>query len=513
AGAWTIMSAFNDLSGMPASANHHTLTEILRDQWHFKGFVVSDYESVPELIEHGVAANQAEAARLALTAGVDMEMVSTTYVSTVAAQVKNGKMPESVVDEAVKRVLMVKFAKGLFEKPYTDENGYKTAYLQPDAIALAREAAAKVCVLLKNDKNILPLSKNIKNIALIGPLGNDLEDMVGPWYSRAHSNEVVSLSAGIRQKLSADITLDVVRGCAIIDSGKKRSHLQTFQKFDEVPTGTNEIARAAARAKDADVVIMALGEPKDWSGEDGSRSSLGLPGKQMELFNAVVATGKPVIVVLFNGRPLAIPELNQKASAILEAWFPGIQAGNGVADVLFGDINPSGRLTATFPYDVGQVPINYNHFNTGRPGVGDYKGNYVDGPNNPLFPFGYGLAYTTFSYGKVELSSPAVKLGDTVTAKVKVTNTGKRDGTEVAQLYIRDVAAEAGPQPVRELKGFQKIFLKPGETREVSFAISSAELGYYDVKGNWRVEPGKFEVWISKNSASGTSAEFELMPE
>lgn len=511
AGAWTVMSAFNDLSGMPASANRHTLTEILRDEWKFPGFVVSDWQSVLELIDHGVAANEADAARLALTAGVDMEMVSQTYEKTLAKQVKDGVIPESVVDEAVRRVLTVKFVKGLFDKPYVDEDDYKTAYLRPDAIGLAREAASKVCVLLKNENGTLPLSKTIKNVALIGPLADDCEDMVGPWNSRAHSNDVVSLAAGIREKLPADATLNVFRGCAIIETGKSRSHLETFQKFKEVPTATNEISEAVKLARNADVIIMALGEPKDWSGEDGSRSSLGLPGRQLELFNAIAATGKPVVVVLFNGRPLAVPELNHKATAILEAWFPGIQAGNGVADVLFGDADPSGRLTATFPYDIGQVPIHYNHFNTGRPGVGEYKGNYADGPNDPLYPFGYGLTYTEFKYGKIRLSSAVPRMGDRLTAAATITNTGKRPGTEVVQLYIRDVVASAGPRPVRELKGFEKVFLQPGESRDVTFPISNQELGYYDTRGNWLVEPGKFQVWICKNSVSGEPAEFELM--
>src|SRR5581483_10152098 len=392
AGALTVMSAFNDLSGMPASANHHTLTEILRDEWKFPGFVVSDYRSVLELIEHGVAADQTEAARLGLTAGVDMEMVSTTYLATASAQIKSGKIDKAVVDEACRRVLTVKFEKGLFDHPYVDESRCETAFLKPDAIQLAREAAAESCVLLKNENGILPISKGSKKIALIGPLGNDAIEMVGPWFSRAHSNDVVTLAVGVRAKISPD-ALTVARGCAIIESGKKRSILETFQKFNEVPTGENEIADAVDLAKNSDVVILALGEPGDWSGEDGSRSDLGLPGQQQKLFDELAATGKPVIVVLFNGRPLAIPSVDKKAAAILEAWFPGIQGGNGVADILFGDAEPQGRLTTTFPYDIGQVPINYNHFNTGRPGIGEFKGNYADGPNDPLYPFGYGLAY------------------------------------------------------------------------------------------------------------------------
>jgi len=259
------------------------------------------------------------------------------------------------------------------------------------------------------------------------------------------------------------------------------------------------------------VVVLALGEPRDWSGEASSRSDIDLPGRQQELFDAVAATGKPVVVVLFNGRPLTIPRLQEKAAAILEAWHPGIQGGNGVADVLFGDVDPSGRLTTTFPQRVGQIPLYYNHLNTGRPGLGEYRSNYEEGPNEPLYPFGFGLAYTTFEYGQVELSAPTKKAGEPLTARVQIKNTGTRAGTAVAELYIRDLAASAGPRPVRELRGFQKVLLQPGETRDVSFEISDKQLGYYDTKGDWLVEPGKFEVWISADSASGQPAGFELV--
>ncbi len=510
AGVLTVMSAFNDLDGIPASANHHTLTDILRNEWKFKGFVVSDYNSVAELIDHGLAADNAQAARFALNAGVDMEMISTTYVATVVEQVESGKIPKAVLDQAVRRILTVKFEKGLFDHPYTDESRWQTANLHPDAIALAREAAAKSCVLLKNAQDILPLSKQIKRIALIGPLGDDAEEMVGPWYSRAHAADMVSLATGIRAKISPDSELDVARGCSIIETGKERLHVETYSKIVEQPTGSNEIAGAISVAEKADVVIMALGEPRDWSGEDASRSSLDLPGRQLELLDAVAATGKPIVVVLFNGRPLALPAVFDKASAVLEAWFPGIQAGNGVADLLFGDVDPSGRLTTTFPYSVGQVPMYYDHDNTGRPGFGHWKGNYVDGPSVPFLPFGYGLAYTTFEYSPVQADSGVLKSDGTLTVSARITNTGPRAGTEVAQFYIRDLAFAAGVRPVRELKGFQKILLQPGETRDVSFKISGHDLGFYDTHGNWIVQPGKFEAWICKDSASGEPVDFEL---
>jgi len=511
AGALTVMSAFNELSGIPASANRHTLTEILRGEWKFPGFVVSDWDAVGELIPQGVAANDAQAARLALTAGVDMEMLSTNY-STLKQQIQSGNLPQNILDEAVRRVLLVKFEKGLFDHPYTDETRWRNAFLQPDAIALAREAAAKSCVLLKNENGALPLSTQIKKLALIGPFGEDAEELVGPWSSHGNVNDIVSLADGLRAKLSAGAQLTIARGCSIIEpgAGKPRRHLNTFANITETPTGTNEIAEAVALAKDADVVILALGEPRDWSGEAGSRSTLGLPGHQQELFDAVAATGRPVVVVLFNGRPLALPEIQDQAAAILEAWFPGVQGGNGVADILFGNVDPAGRLTTTFPRSVGQVPIYYDHSNTGRPGISYDTGNYVDGPPTALFPFGFGLAYTTFEYGKVQLEAAKLKTDGTITAQVKIKNTGSRVGTEVAQLYIRDLACSAGPRPVRELKGFQKILLQPGETREVKFTLASHDLGCYDTKGNWIVEPGKFQLWISKDSVSGEPVEFDL---
>ncbi|HUA68825.1 MAG TPA: beta-glucosidase BglX [Candidatus Saccharimonadales bacterium] len=505
AGALTIMSSFNCLSGFPASADRHTLTDILRREWKFNGFVVSDWNAVAELMEQGVAANEAEAARLALTAGVDMEMVSTNYHDTLKQQVLSGKIPESVLNEAVRRVLTVKFEKGLFDHPYVDESRCSNAFLRPDAIALAREAAAKSCVLLKDEDNALPVSKEVKRIALIGPLADDADDLVGCWCSRAHDDDIVSLAQGIRAKLQPGAQLMVARGCRVIDSGKPRYRLDGTE-IKDAPTGSNEIAEAASLAKTADVVVMALGEPRQWCGENSSRSQLTLPGKQQELFDAVATTGKPVIVVLFNGRPLALTDIEQKAAAILEAWYPGVQGGNGVADVLFGDVDPSGRLATTFPRSVGQVPLYYNHYNTGRPTLGKY----IDDPTTPLYPFGFGLAYTTFKFGEVTLSEAAVPLRGRFKAEVQIQNTGTRVGTAVAELYIRALAASAGPRPVRELRGFRKVFLEPGETRDVAFTLNANELGYYDSQGNWLVEPGKFQIRISPDSASGEPASLEL---
>lgn len=513
AGSLTVMSSFNCLSGYPASGNRHTLTDILRNDWKFRGFVVSDYQSVGELVDHGVAADDAEAARIALTAGVDMEMISETYHDTLKAQVEQGIIPREVLDEAVRRVLTVKFEKGLFDHPFTDESRYKTAYLRPDALALAREAAAKSCVLLKDDNNALPLPLNGVKIALIGPFAEDSQEQVGAWHARAHTNDLISLAAAVREQVGPNVQLSVARGCAMFEPGviKVPRDITNYLPLQGSPTRQNEIPDAVALAKRSDIVVLALGEPLDWSGEDASRSDINLPGRQQELFDAIAATGKPVVVVLFNGRPLGIPVIQQKAAAILEAWFPGTQGANGVADVLFGKVDPSGRLTTTFPRDVGQSPFYYNHFNTGRPGFGEYKGNYVDIPTIPLYPFGFGLAYTTFEFTNTYVSTGKVPLNGRLTVKAEIKNSGKRPGTAVAQLYIRALAATVGPRPVRELKGFQKIILKPGESREVTFDLSAKDLGYYDASGHWLVEPGHYRVWISKDSASGNPATFDLV--
>ena len=512
AGALTVMSAFNCLSGFPASANRDTLTDILRGEWKFPGFVVSDWEAVGELIDHGIAADETAATRLALTAGVDMEMVSTAYHDTLKQQVEQGIISQKILDAAVRRVLTVKFEKGLFDRPFTDANNYKTAFLQDDAVNLAREAAAKSCVLLKNENGVLPLSPQARKIALIGPFADNAQELVGPWHSCAHASDLISLAEAMRHELNFDFQLSVARGCPMLDPGvaKIPLNIADFSPVRERPLGSNEIANAVALAKTADVVVLALGEPLDWSGESASRTDLGLPGRQQQLFDAVAATGKPVVVVLFNGRPLALPRIAQKATAILEAWFPGGEGADGVAEVLFGDVDPAGRLTTTFPRNVGQVPFYYNHYNTGRPGFGDYKGNYVDVPTTPLYPFGFGLAYTTFEYGKIKLSTDSMKSDGTVTGTVVIKNTGARAGTAVAQLYLRALAASAGPRPVRELKGFQKILLQPGESRDVNFTLTAKQLGYYDATGDWLVEPGKYQLWIAPDSASGESAAFEL---
>ncbi len=507
AGAWTVMSAFNCLSGTPASANHHTLTDILKNDWRFQGFVVSDWAAVNELISQGVAARPAQAARLALTAGVDMEMLTTNYLSTLKPQVLAETIQEKTIDEAVSRVLRVKFAKGLFERPYVDESLSKTAFLKPDALALAREAVVKSCVLLKNENNTLPLSRQLKQIAVIGPLGDDTDNLLGSWCARGRSRDVVSIASGIRAKLASTAEVKVVHGCELPEVERNSDGSLAPKNLSPSARREAEFSQAVDAARAADVVVMALGEPKSWSGENASRSRLDLPGDQLELFKAIAVLGKPVVVILINGRPLALSEIQDQASAILEAWDPGVQGGNGIADLLFGDADPEGRLAVSIPYDVGQVPVYYNHLNTGRP----QQGEYVDGPRDPLYPFGFGLTYTAFKYGEVKLSAATMKSGGTITASVNLTNAGSRPGVAVVQLYIRDIISSAGPRPVRELKGFRKVRLTHGESQDVKFTIPAAELGSYDRNGRWLVEPGRFQIWLAKDSASGKPAEFELV--
>jgi len=509
AGAMTVMSAFNCLNGIPTSGNRHTLTEILRDEWGFKGFVVSDWASVLELVEQGIADGPAEAAKLALEAGVDMEMVTSTYIDTLGEQVAAGKVSLQTIDNAVRNVLRVKFERGIFENPYVDEAWQSDAFLRPEAVKLAREAAVKSCVLLKNEDQ-LPLSKDGLKIALIGPLVSERDELLGSWAGFGKGKDVVTLEEGLRAKLGPNAELAVCRGCGLTSG--RRTITKTDGSIVEDPdapvdeVGDQEFAEAVEAAKNADVVVMALGEPRGWSGENATRTELGLTGRQEELFHAAAATGKPIVVVLFGGRPMSVVAVQEKASAVLMAWQPGVQGGNAIADLLFGDASPSGKLTASFPRSVGQVPVHYNCFNTGRPQYKDYR----DSTHLPLYPFGHGLTYTTFEYSPVKLSASKLAMGERLTATATIANTGPRMGTEIVQLYIRDVAASR-VRPIRELKGFAKIELNPGESREVSFEIGEEQLSFLDEKGQVLVEPGRFQVWISRDSASGDPATFELV--
>jgi beta-glucosidase len=496
AGVGTFMSAFNDLNGVPTSANPFTLTKVLRDEWKFDGFVVSDYESVRELLNHGIAANEPDAARQALTAGVDMEMVSRLYNKHVAELLRAGKVSMQTIDEAVRRILRIKFRLGLFEHPYTDEARESSVIFNTQNLAAAREVAARSVVLLKNERDVLPLNKDVRSIAVIGPLGDSKKDMIGSWSGDGRADDAVTLLEGIRAKVSPQTKVVYAKGCEV-----------TGDNTD----GFNEAVRVAGNA---DVVVLAIGESADMSGEARSRSSLDLPGRQLDLARAIQATGKPVAVVLMNGRPLSINWVAENVPAILETWFAGSQAGHAIADVLFGDVNPGGKLPLTFPRTVGQVPLYYNHKNTGRPPDPNnpYTSKYIDVLWTPLYPFGYGLSYTQFRFSNLQLSAPRLRPDGSLKVSVEVENIGRRVGDEVVQLYIRDVAGSR-TRPVKELKGFERITLKPGERRRVDFTLTAEHLGFYNRDMKFVVEPGAFKVWVGADSASGLESGFEVVEE
>ena len=499
AGALTIMSSFNTVEGIPAVANHHTLTEILRDEWKFKGFVVSDWLAVEQLVNWGFAKDKADAAALAINAGNDMDMKSEAYVPNLAAEIKAGRVTLATVEEAVRRVLRVKFEVGLFERPYVDESAYKAAQKQPEGIALARECVTKSTVLLKNT-GILPLSKDLKKIALIGPVGDDHREILGCWTGRTSWSKP-SLASALKEALPADATLTVIKGCAIntVPTTKTLQDGRIVPDESVPPTDADlKIDEAVAAARDADVVIMAIGEPKGFTGENASRAFLTLTGNQQALFDAVAATGKPVVTIVFSGRPLALPEVWEKSAAVFYAWQPGGESGNGLADLLLGNVAPSARLSMSVPRDVAQVPIYYNYYTTGRPRSGQYR-DMKD--MDAKFWFGYGLTYTTFEYSPVTITPPAD--GKPAEASVTITNTGNREGEEVPQMYIRQLVCHEAARPSQELRGFKRVKLQPGEKAEVRFPLTGEVLGYIDRKGEHRVDPGDYEIWIAPSAHNG----------
>jgi beta-glucosidase len=492
AGVGTFMSAFNDLNGVPTSANPFTLTQVLRGEWKFDGFVVSDYTSVEELIQHGVAANGKDAAREAINAGVDMEMVSRLYNKHGSELLKERQVSINTIDEAVRRILRIKFRLGLFEKPYADEARESSATFNSANVAAARELGARSIVLLKNDKQVLPLAKNINSIAVIGALADSQKDMIGSWTGDGRAEDAVTLLQGIKAKVP-QAKINYVKGCDV-----------------DCPDAVG-LEEAIAAAQESDVAIIVLGESAEMSGEAASRTSLDLPGRQLDLVKAIQASGKPVVVVLMNGRPLTISWIAENTPAILETWFAGTQAGNAIADVLFGDVNPGGKLPVTFPRAVGQVPLYYNHMNTGRPPdeKNKYTSKYLDVLWSPLFPFGYGLSYTQFKITKLQLSAQRIRPQATVKVSVEVENVGKRAGDEVVQLYIRDIAASV-TRPVKELKGFQRVTLRPGERRRIEFTLGPKELGFYNRTMSFVVEPGEFKVMVGPNSEDLIAAKLEV---
>lgn len=495
AGVGTLMTSFNAINGVPATSNAFMLTKVLRDEWKFDGFVVSDYTSVKELINHGVAANEEEAAAAALNAGVDMEMVSRSYNAFGPQLVQQNKVSMATVDEAVRRILRIKFRLGLFDRPYTEEAREAGALLRPESLRLAREIAARSMVLLKNDRNTLPLNKNIASIAVIGPLADDRRAPLGWWAGDGKEENTITPLAGIKAKVSPQTKVLYAKGCDVLDQS------------------TAGFQQAVNIAKQSDVAVLFVGEIHEMVGEAASRSSLDLPGRQLELVQAIHATGKPTIVVLVNGRPLSIGWVVDNAPAILESWMGGSQSGHAIADVLFGDVNPGGKLPVTFPRNVGQVPMHYNYMNTGRPpeAANRYTSKYFDVPWTPLFPFGYGLSYTKFKISNLQLSTPRIAADGILTVSVEVENTGQRSGDEVVQLYIRDIVASMS-RPVKELKGFQRITLQAGEKRRLSFVLDREHLGFWNREMRYVVEPGEFRVMVGSNSADVIEAKFEVSP-
>ena len=484
AGVHTFMSAFNSINGVPATSNRWLLTDLLRKEWKFKGFVVSDWNAVQELKAHGVAETDEDAAMAAFNAGVDMNMTDGLYNRCLEKLVREKNIDMNEIDTSVERILRAKYALGLFEDPYRflDNQRESREVRSASAMALARKAAASSMVLLKNANALLPLSKQTKRIALVGPLANNRAEVMGSWKARGEDKDVVTVLEGIKNKLGSGTEVNYVQGCDFLDPS------------------TSEFSAALEAAKQSDVVIAVVGEKALMSGESRSRAVLRLPGKQEALLDTLRKAGKPLVVVLMNGRPLCLESVDKQADAMLEAWFPGTQCGNAVADVLFGDIVPAAKLTASFPLTEGQIPNNYNYKRSGRPGDMPYSSTvrHIDVPNRNLYPFGYGLSYTTFSYGEMQCPTAFDDKGF-LPVSVDVTNTGNYDGEEIVQLYVADKVASM-VRPVKELKGFQKVFIPKGQTKRVEFKLNVKDLGFWNSLMQYVVEPGTFEIMVGTNS-------------
>ncbi len=503
AGSATVMNSFNELNGIPATANKYLLQEVLRKQWNFKGMVVSDWQSIGEIMPHGFAADSIQAGKLALEAGTDMDMMSAIYLKKIPEMVKKGIVDEKLVNEAVRRVLKLKFDLGLFDNPYlySDVEREKKDIRSDANLQAAHDMARKSIVLLKNDGRLLPLKKNIKKIAVIGPLANSKEDMNGSWSFFGDVKDPISILEGLQSKVDKSTIITYAQGCNLFDDKK-----DLFAQAEQV-------------ARQADIVIMALGESAAMNGEAASRSDIGLPGVQQELLEAIHKTGKPIVVLLLNGRPLAIEWMDQNIPAILETWTLGSQAGTAIAEVVFGEYNPSGKLPVTFPRSVGQIPIFYNHKHGGRPYEGDYseplstriyKSKYQDVKNTPLYVFGYGLSYATFEYSNLKLSTTKLKSSEKLTVEVTVKNTSSVEGEEVIQLYIRDMVGSI-TRPIKELKDFQKMFFKAGEEKTLKFVIDKEDLSFFQADLKWGTEPGSFKIMVGTNSDQTIDQSFDLI--
>jgi beta-glucosidase len=513
AGAASVMSSFNLIDGVPATGNRWLLTDLLRKQWGFKGLTVSDYTSVSEMINHGMGDLQAVSA-LSLHAGMDMDMVAEGFLNTLKKSLTEGKVTQAEIDQACRRVLEAKYKLGLFDDPYRYVNDARPSkdILTAANRQFARELAARSAVLLKNDNNILPLKRS-GSIALIGPLANDHSNQLGTWAVSGDPSLSVTVMQGIQDLAGASIKINYAKGANITDDPELAKRVNVFGMRAEIdPRNADELIKeAVTTASGSDVVVAVLGEASEMTGEAASRTDIRIPGNQLKLLDALVATGKPVVLVLMNGRPLVLTGEPQKAGAILEAWFGGIESGHAIADLLFGDRNPSGKLSMTFPRSVGQIPIYYNHMNTGRPMQPENKFStkYLDESNEPLYPFGYGLSYAHFNYGPVSLSSSSLNTNGNITATVTVTNDGAYSGEETVQMYIRDMVGSVS-RPLLELKQFKKMSIPKGESKTASFTISKSDLSFANAEGRSVLEAGDFKVFIGGNSRDAKGADFTL---
>ncbi len=515
AGVGSVMSSFNDVDGVPASGNKWLLTDVLRDKWGFDGFVVSDYTSVNEMIAHGMGDLQAVSA-LALKAGLDMDMVGEGFLTTLEKSLEEGKVSEQDIDKACRRILEAKYKLGLFDDPYRYFDDARPAQdiLTAENRALAREAAAKSMVLLKNSNQTLPLSKN-GAIALVGPLVDSRSNMPGTWSPTGDFNNAVTILEGFKNVVGDQANILYAKGANISDDPEFAEKINVFgQKiFIDERSPEQMLREAVAVSKKADVIVAVVGEASEMTGESSSRSDISMPDPQKKLLSELAKTGKPLVVVNLSGRPMTIAPEVELADAFLQVWHAGVETGNALADVIYGDYNPSGKLTATFPRNVGQIPIYYSIRNTGRPQGSDtfakFKSNYLDVPNTPLFSFGYGLSYTSFEYKNLSLSKSTMTDNDEITVSVEVNNTGDFDGEEVVQLYVRDLVATVTP-PLRLLKGFEKVFIKKGETKKVEFKLGTNDLAFYHPDLSFYAEPGEFTVFVGGDSNAALSANFNL---
>jgi beta-glucosidase len=495
-GATTIMTSFNEINGVPATSNPFLLHNILRDEWGFNGFVVSDYTAVKELIEHGVAENDSQAAQLAFDAGLDMDMQSSVYLNELGLLVKSGQIEESKIDEAVKKILSAKVKLGLFDDPYKYFKEENLSLLASEKhMKAAYKMASESAVLLKNSNNILPIKKS-KKLAVIGHLANQQRDLLGSWKADGYWDEVQTIYQAI-----ASI------------NGEANTSFEPGYDFENAEPLNIEKVKSIVRESDA--VILVLGEPWDWSGEAASRSNINIPDNQKKLLKEISNLDKPVVVVLLNGRPLTLEDEHSLSTAMLEAWYPGSMGAQAIADILFGKVNPSGKLPVTFPRNLGQVPISYSDKNTGRPydpeGMEQkYLSRYIDVPNSPLFPFGYGLSYTQFDYSDLQLNKQVITRNDTLEISIMIKNSGDMDGKEIVQLYVRDLVGSV-TRPLKELKGFQKLDLKSGQEKKLVFHLTADDLTFFTLNNKMESEPGQFTIWVGKDSSSGLSANFELI--